>query len=406
MVNSGNRPQSVRRWFALAALAALLGVPAVETSGAGGATPVPCAPSWSAVASPNPTTGTNRLSAVSALSHDAGVGRGLLGRRERERASARGDLGRQRVDGDQHRRAPRPGSPASPVSRRLPQRRGGRGLHGAGDGSVLPLVERWNGTAWSASNPAAGAGDHRLLAVTARSSDDVTAVGYTTDSGAETPLVLRWNGAAWTASHPDAGPGDHRLAGVTAISASDIVAVGRTVTALGKSPLVLRWNGAAWSAANPAAGSGDHELRAVDAVTAADVTAVGVSTTVTGPGAARAPLGRESWTATNPLPNGELNAVAAVAAGEAWAVGRTRARRTPRSRCTGKEARGAPPRAPNGSGASVLGGVAALGALDLWAVGGDATSTLVEHYGAVRAVGGDRSRPPTARRPGRRSTRA
>ncbi|MGZ8695451.1 MAG: hypothetical protein ACXWYS_08445, partial [Gaiellaceae bacterium] len=354
---------------------------AIAVSPAGGAGPTPCPPSWSGVASPNPTTGTNRLSAVSALSTTRAWAVGYSVDESANELPLVATWDGSAWTGANIAAAAAGKSRLTGVAAIASNDVVAVGFTVQDDGSVLPLIERWNGTAWAASNPDAGTGDHRLLAVTAPSSGDVTAVGYTTDGGAETPLVLRWNGTDWTAAHPDAGPGDHKLAGIAAISGSDVIAVGRTVTALGKQPLVLRWNGAAWSAANPDAGSGDHELRAVDAVAAGDVTAAGVSTTVTGSAPLVLHWDGSSWTTANPLPNGELNGVAAVAADDVWAVGHKPGTPEATLALHWQGSSWSPAPTPNGTGASVLEGVAARGSLDLWAVGGDATSTLVEHYG-------------------------
>ncbi len=366
------------RW---AALAALFIAPAFISVHAGaGAPPTPCGPSWSTVTSPNPTTGTNRLLAVSSQSAAASWAAGysvdgsgnelpLVARWDGSAWTganiAAGDAGNSRLTG---------------VVAIATDDVVAVGYTVKGDGSVVPLIERWNGTSWTASNPDAGTGDHHLLGVTATSSSDVTAVGYTTDGGAETPLILRWNGAGWNASNPDAGTGDHRLEGVAAISASDIVAVGRTSTATGTVPLVLRWNGSAWASDNPDAGSGDHELRAVAAVSSSDVTAVGFSTTVTGSAPLVMHWNGSSWTADNPASSGELNGVAALAADDVWAVGRTPGSPDTTLALHWGGSSWSPSPTPNGSGASNLAGVAASAPLDLWAVGGDATSTLVEHY--------------------------
>jgi Calx-beta domain-containing protein len=385
ITKTGSRRPGWGRIAQFAALPALLVVPslAASTVAATLATPSPCAPAWSIVPSPNPS-GTNRLAAVSALSPTRAwaVGHSIDAGGAELPLVARWDG--STWAGTNPAAAAAGNSRLTGVAAIAQGDVVAVGYTVKGDGSEVPLVERWDGTTWTASNPDAGDGKHRLLAVAASGGSDVTAVGYTDDGTSTTPLALRWNGSAWTAAHFDAGAGDHQLAAVTAISASDIVAVGTTTTLTGKQPLVLRWNGSVWSASNPSPGLGDHELRGVDATAANDVVAVGVTTTPTGKEPLVLRWNGTSWTATNPsgtAGDDELNAVSAVAAGDIWAVGRSSGSTdaTLAMHWDGSAWTVSP--IPNGAGASVLDGVSARGALDVWAVGRRGTATLVEHYG-------------------------
>jgi Calx-beta domain-containing protein len=383
MAATGSRRPGLGLIARLAALAALLVVPSLSAVVDSASAPSPCAPAWSVVPSPDPAAGSNSLAAFAAFSATRAwaVGYSVDGSGTEQPLVER--LVGTVLTATNPAAAATGNSRLTSVAVIAQDDVVAAGYTVKGDGSVVPLVERWNGTSWTASNPAAGPGDHRLLGVAAVSAGDVTAVGYTDDGKGTTPLVLRWNGTTWTASHPNAGTGSHRLSAVSAISASDIVAVGTTTTAAGSAPLVLRWNGAAWTASNPAAGTGDHELRGVDARVATDVVAVGVTTTTSG----KVPLVLRwngiSWTAANPAAtagNDELNAVSAVAANDVWAVGRSPGSpdKTLALHWDGSAWTVAP--TPNGAGASALNGVSALGALDVWAVGTGGTSTLVEHY--------------------------
>ncbi|MGH2684323.1 MAG: carboxypeptidase regulatory-like domain-containing protein [Actinomycetota bacterium] len=132
------------------------------------------------------------------------------------------------------------------------------------------LTQHWDGTSWTIvpSPEPAGSASSRLNGVSGTSSDDVWAVGgHNTSGGAVEPLIEHWDGTAW--SIVDNPPGTiGELGDVEVVSANDAWAVGES----GSGSIILRWNGTRWSAtANPCS----FNLHAVDAVTADDVWAVG-----------------------------------------------------------------------------------------------------------------------------------
>jgi hypothetical protein len=68
------------------------------------------------------------------------------------------------------------------------------------DDGLNMLTERWNGTSWAqVSAPAVLHQDESLLAVSASSTSDAWAVGFTKTVGAagRFPLAVHWNGASW-----------------------------------------------------------------------------------------------------------------------------------------------------------------------------------------------------------------
>jgi hypothetical protein len=124
-----------------------------------------------------------------------------------------------------------------------------------GTDPVGALIEHWDGTAWSiVASPALDQPGAVLLAISVVSPDDIWAVGYqSTPSAGYKPLIEHWNGRAWSivpAPAPAAGP-TAWLEGVSGDSSTDAWAVGyyagdaRTSTAY---PLVEHWNGTAWTA--------------------------------------------------------------------------------------------------------------------------------------------------------------
>jgi hypothetical protein len=105
----------------------------------------------------------------------------------------------------------------------------------AGSGPAGPLIENWNGTAWTITpSPAAGT----LTGITATSSSDVWAVGYTT--GPQT-LTMNWNGTAWTTvSSPDAGSASLLTSVSTSPGAAIVWAAGNSGVSGSFNPLILQ----------------------------------------------------------------------------------------------------------------------------------------------------------------------
>jgi hypothetical protein len=149
---------------------------------------------------------------------------------------------------------------------------------GSYDGGEKNLYLHWKGTAWKRVT---GPGNSTLTGVAAISPTDALAVGYGTSStGATVTVALHWNGTSWArVPTPDpGGAGDDELFGVTAIpGTADAWAVGYNLTKSSESQtLVLHWNGSAWSQASaPAVATDGTQLNAVTAVSANDAWAVG-----------------------------------------------------------------------------------------------------------------------------------
>ncbi len=152
-------------------------------------------------------------------------------------------------------------------------------LRGVFMGMLVILLLRIGGTSalalaqscgqWSVvSSPSSGTGS-TLTAVTAVSSKNVWAVGYSSVTQPSLTLIEHWNGKKWRLVHsPDNGG---QLYGVTAISKQDIWAVG--ITATGQT-LTEHWNGKSWSIVS-IPGARDNQLYGVAARSTNDVWAVG-----------------------------------------------------------------------------------------------------------------------------------
>jgi hypothetical protein len=108
--------------------------------------------------------------------------------------------------------------------------------------------------------------------------DDVWAVGtHERHRGPSVPLIEHWDGTAWSPGHVPAQQDAEGLADVVAVATNDIWAVGTAVLSPHERPLIFHYDGTSWtrvSIPNPAYNS--SELDAVDAVSPGDVWAVGI----------------------------------------------------------------------------------------------------------------------------------
>ncbi len=146
-------------------------------------------------------------------------------------------------------------------------------------GSVLPLAERWNGTAWSAQTPPAPAGAANLRGVACPSATACTAVGlFENSSHVYVTLAERWNGTAWSLQTTPNPTGSHGavLNGVSCSSATACTAVGYNETGTGRVALAERWNGTEWSLQTIPSPTGSAvNLYGVSCASATACTAVG-----------------------------------------------------------------------------------------------------------------------------------
>jgi hypothetical protein len=246
------------------------------------------------------------------------------------------------------------------------------------------LTEHWDGHTWRAV-PAAhvGAQDNDLFGVTALSSTNVWAVGNENIGHFQfRPLVEHWNGTAWTVvrvpSPPLTGTGAS-LAGVAATSPHDIWAVGNYATGTRFQPLIEHWNGAHWSLV-PAPTAGSAGLNRISMLTPGNGWAVGSRGTAPHSQALIEHWDGHHWTtAASPvIPGSALADVLALTPHLAWAVGSHSAspgaNRTLIERWNGRAWTATP--SPNRRPSSELLGIAGT-QRQLWAVGDSATSTLI-----------------------------
>jgi hypothetical protein len=352
-----------RTWRRIGEATLLIGVlvlAAAGASGAGGATDA----SWSVVPSPNGGAGDNTLLGVTALSPAD--------------AWAVGEVSD-------------PG------------------------GGPSPLVEHWDGDAWTVvPSPTTGEGAG-LAAVAGISSTDVWAVGRfnvggTSEADGRT-LVEHWDGSEWTIMpSPNAGlesRGNGTLAGVFALASDDVWAVGSHYPREKQptlQPLIEHWNGEKWKVVpGPSESPGPwSELSDISGTGPSDLWAVGVRDVQIGEGGTERALilhwdGLEWTRVPTPLPAGRLTPfrlqeVAALSPTNVWAVGvvATATRHRTLVMHWDGQSWGIVPSASPSPQFQDLMGIAALSASRVWAVGtyyhADAKRmrTLVERWDGER----------------------
>src|SRR2546421_2756535 len=108
------------------------------------------------------------------------------------------------------------------------------------------LIEHWNGAHWQiVQSPNPSSRFNTLYGVTAVSATNVWAVGFDVNTSLVTQtLVEHWNGSIWSVvKSPSPGPGNNQLLSVTAVSTKDIWAVGFTSNSTNDQNLIQHWNG-------------------------------------------------------------------------------------------------------------------------------------------------------------------
>jgi hypothetical protein len=244
---------------------------------------------------------------------------------------------------------------------------------GSGDPAepAFALIERWDGSAWTAEegpNPAAETNE--LLDVDASGTSDVWAVGRSADEFGDRPLAMRFDGIQWEAVElPEELSG--RLTGVAVIGPDDIWAVGYSGSpdALTERALLLHWDGTLWADvdAGRADGVGRSALLDIDALASDDVWAAGYLH--------NRPLmirfDGEAWSRMESDARGTIQAIEPLSSDDGWAVGDSILRFDGSTWVEDEDAR------PPGR----LSSVAAVGEQDVWAVG-----AVVADVGTSRAL--------------------
>jgi hypothetical protein len=214
---------------------------------------------------------------------------------------------------------------------------------GGQNGSYGPydqtLTEHWDGSSWSTvASPNSLTGNNDLWGVSIvpgspASANNTFAVGDYFPSSVGQTRAMKWDGTNWiTFSTPNVGSGDNELLGVVALSTTNVWAVGSSRadnnSGTPRNTLIEQYNGTTWSVVSspdmPPISS--DRLLAVAATAANDVWAVGRTVTVVN-GSTHALIEHYNGTSWSIVPapdaGGEatLYGVTALSASSAWAVG-------------------------------------------------------------------------------------
>jgi hypothetical protein len=201
------------------------------------------------------------------------------------------------------------------------------------DSPRFPFTAHWDGSTWSSVPvPNPGRSSAELLGVTALASDDVWAVGWREgpEAGADRTLVEHWDGSSWSVV-PSPSPGvGQQLNEVSGSSATDVWAVGWSLATIASHnqyyyhPLIEHWDGSRWSVVKNSVSGSEIQLTGVAAMSATDAWAVGF----TGLGSGSGQVFVERWDGSgwHPVegprpPYSQLNAVAGGAPDDVWMAG-------------------------------------------------------------------------------------
>ncbi|HJT57119.1 MAG TPA: hypothetical protein VJ761_11540 [Ktedonobacteraceae bacterium] len=145
---------------------------------------------------------------------------------------------------------------------------------------LTPIVEHWDGSAWSiVSTPPSGTFSEFNAITTIPGTNELWAVGtWATSKHGQQGLAELWNGTRWKIIHT-AIVNSSVFSGVAALSATDAWAVGNYYqnSQMPNAALIEHWNGKKWSQVPAAYPSGSQHsfLNSVIALSATDVWAVG-----------------------------------------------------------------------------------------------------------------------------------
>jgi hypothetical protein len=256
-----------------------------------------------------------------------------------------------------------------------------------------PLIDNWNGTAWSqVATPTTPGNTASLAAVSASSATDAWAVGHTQVNKEDfAPLGLHWNGTAWSVSSSFATALAGQIAdGVADISPTDAYAIGGGLGSA-DTGLVAQWNGSTWSRVTVPLPSGAGPTSTLNAISASgpdDVWILGtyeLSSTDLRSETYSLYWNGSTWSVVpmplNPSSNIEayyqLNAIQVNSPTDVWAVGSSDVTNSTTGVTTGSEliehwngtAWSIVPSPSPGSGSGLYGVTTSNAANDVWAVG-------------------------------------
>lgn len=244
------------------------------------------------------------------------------------------------------------------------------------------LIEHWDGISWKiVSSPSPDSQLNDLHSISGVAGNDIWAVGLAGDGGTFNPwrsLIEHWDGATWSVV---SNPGVNELFGVTALAANNVWAVA-VHTSPYASDIVEHWDGTRWanvSAPSMNANGGTISLRGIAAGSATDIWAVGdEQNLLTNAGnSITEHWNGTAWTVSSEFSrNSYLPSVTAPGSTDVWAVDGSGLMQTQHWDGTAWSIVSTP-NPPPGSG---LYGVAAVSSANIWAVGWNGGTTLIERF--------------------------
>jgi hypothetical protein len=213
------------------------------------------------------------------------------------------------------------------------------------------------------------AGTGVLDDVVATSARNAWAVGHFGSLSQPRTLIEHWNGKTW--QRVRVAPADGWLNGVAATSARDVWVVGFS----GNAALILHFNGTSWRRVSSPPSSGGL-LADVTAVSPRDAWAVGIA----GGGSLIVHWNGKAWRRVHSPSLAFLGGVSALSAKNIWAVGGLRD--TVTLHWNGTTWRRVP--SPSAARGAALQSVATISAHDVWAVGETVRGTLILRWNGSR----------------------
>jgi hypothetical protein len=267
------------------------------------------------------------------------------------------------------------------------------------------LVEHWDGTSWAivTSPNTGGTTTNDLNGVTCASGSECWAVGSYINDGDRGPMIERWDGTAWSvASTSGALSQFSPLSSVACASPSECWGVGYSEYydpinhRYYVSTMIQHWNGASWATIDSPNAAALNYINGVTCASASECWAVGYSDSDNIPGDHHRTL-IEQWDGTawaaitsrnsGSAQNSILRGVTCASTSDCWAVGNDRTgsdSHTLIEHWNGNSWVIVP--APNPSSQfNVLNGVSCASGSDCWAAGyyasgSGAIQTLIEHW--------------------------
>ncbi|MGI8588139.1 MAG: FG-GAP-like repeat-containing protein [Chloroflexia bacterium] len=204
------------------------------------------------------------------------------------------------------------------------------GLSSDAGGTERTLIEHWDGTSWTiVPSPNVGTLSNNLNSVAVSAPNDIWATGGWTGSGVQVghTLTEHWDGQTWTVvPSPSPGTIDNYLSSVSVAAPNDVWAVGRYLSARNFT-LVEHWDGSAWTLMQgPDPGTAGDYFNSLSVHAANDIWAGGVffNTGENNQHLLTAHWDGTAWTVVTDPDAGPGNAIlgiSAVGAADVWAVG-------------------------------------------------------------------------------------